>query len=403
MSRIEMGRWILSGLLIAGCASKPTPPPIQGEPIGLQMLRVEPVLKQQRFNVLLDFENGRDVVFITSAGDRKPKVQDERAHTGRSSLLIAKGSDEITVKLPLLVAGRVFPDDWALVGAYFYAESAGTLEISYRVGDQKLLDNSTTLTAGNWTPVFLDLSKLSDPNRTPVASVGTLVFKFEQPTADAVWMDDVVLIDNAKSLVGDVADSAGPWTIRRKGFRIYGDQPGRFNFVLSTPEASTDGWTIEETNEMRARFNSIGQVKSLTVYSDGRAYWDGIYKPMSGKDSVHAHYAQQHESPAELAVPETVGRVDRNSPGDANNDGYNECSGAYVFIATGPRFEARLSPRTPALVRPWLEITGLPEGKVLVTMEGQLVDRMIRLDDGTLLVELPARIERPTTVQFRVQ
>jgi hypothetical protein len=31
-----------------------------------------------------------------------------------------------------------------------------------------------------------------------------------------------------------------------------------------------------------------------------------------------------------------------------------------------------------------------------------MVERIVRLDDGTVLMELPARIERPTTLSLRV-
>jgi hypothetical protein len=36
-------------------------------------------------------------------------------------------------------------------------------------------------------------------------------------------------------------------------------------------------------------------------------------------------------------------------------------------------------------------------------MEGQAVNSVVRLDDGTVLVELPGTIQRPVTVHFRVQ
>ena len=102
-------------------------------------------------------------------------------------------------------------------------------------------------------------------------------------------------------------------------------------------------------------------------------------------------------------MPEELGRVDRGTPGDANNDGYNESRGAYEFAATGPRFEATLTPQGATIIRPVLEISGLPPGKVLITVEGQLVSESTRLSDGTLLVELPVRIERATTVNVRVE
>jgi hypothetical protein len=39
----------------------------------------------------------------------------------------------------------------------------------------------------------------------------------------------------------------------------------------------------------------------------------------------------------------------------------------------------------------------------LVTVEGLLVEQTHRLDDGTLLVDIPTKLDRPTTVTLRVQ
>ena len=50
-----------------------------------------------------------------------------------------------------------------------------------------------------------------------------------------------------------------------------------------------------------------------------------------------------------------------------------------------------------------LEITGRPPGKAIVTLEGRLVEKTLRLEDGTLLAYLPAIIERPTTVNVHVK
>lgn len=400
-------------LMLAGCASRSKPPALVGEPIGLQMLRIEPELRQQRFNTLLDFETERDQVFV-ELRPKPPRVRagrpagGEAAHTGSGVLELPRGTRQVAVKLPLLLGGRAFPGDWTLAGAYLRSPHAGQIDIAYEVDGRALAHRNVALEPGAWSPVLLDLAQVNDPNRPAAAgAVGLLTLTFDRPIESDVRMDDVVLIDNTRSLVGDAgATSDGLWSIRQKGFRIYGDQPGRFRFALDTPESSpADGWTVEEANEMRARFRSEGSAcKTLTVYADGRAYWDGQFKPMSTQQDAQVPlYRQQHQSPAEIEVPdETLGRVDRNTQGDANNDGYNEAQGAYQLIANGPRLEARIVPRTAALVRPVFEIAGLDGGNVLVTLEGQLVQSTCRLDNGNLLVELPVKIERPASVQFRV-
>jgi hypothetical protein len=113
--------------------------------------------------------------------------------------------------------------------------------------------------------------------------------------------------------------------------------------------------------------------------------------------------AAQHASPADVSVAESMGRLSRATPGDANNDGYNESRGAYQVVAAGPRVELTITPRTSVLARPVLEIVGLPPGKLLVHMEGQLVPGAVRLANGDVLLELPARVQRPTLVNVRVQ
>ena len=99
-----------------------------------------------------------------------------------------------------------------------------------------------------------------------------------------------------------------------------------------------------------------------------------------------------------------MGRVDRNTPGDANNDGYNETTGSYRIIAQSPRIEFRFVPaRGTPDPRPVLEISGLPFGKVLATLEGRLIEGSQRAADGSLLLELPATIDRAATVDVRVE
>jgi len=182
-----------------------------------------------------------------------------------------------------------------------------------------------------------------------------------------------------------------------------GEMPRKFAFKLATVEAVADGWKVDEANELRARFTSDnGRNKHLTVYADGRSYWDGQLKGISRDVRDNPAFAEQHDSPAQITLPEELGRVNRSTEGDANNDGYNERRGAYEIIANEPRLEMKITPRTKQLLTPVLEVGGLPAGNVLVTIEGKLVERTRRLDDGTLLVELPT-LARPTTVNLRVE
>jgi hypothetical protein len=108
-------------------------------------------------------------------------------------------------------------------------------------------------------------------------------------------------------------------------------------------------------------------------------------------------------SPGRIEIAEEFGRVDRNTAGDRNNDGFNEARGAYQINATGARLELTLAPADAALVYPVLEVRGMPAGDAVVTVEGRIIDQVVRLDDGTVLIEIPARLDRPSGVGVKVQ
>jgi len=113
---------------------------------------------------------------------------------------------------------------------------------------------------------------------------------------------------------------------------------------------------------------------------------------------IQAH----HDYPAKVEIAEEFGHLNRNSPGDQNNDGYDESTGAYQITATGPRVEFTLSPRSGLLVRPVVEIAGLPAGAVTATMDGRWVEKIVRLENGNVLIELPGESAFPVTVAVKV-
>jgi hypothetical protein len=241
---------------------------------------------------------------------------------------------------------------------------------------------------------------VSSVNAAPAYSVRV------ESSSSPVWFDDFMLVDNAQDIFVDETSAPsldGPWSIRRQGLYYVIDAPGRFVTKLLTAEGGGPaGWSPVETGAARARFSSTGTQKALTVYPDGRAYWDGRYRALSAGAS-DAAYAQQHATPARVEVAEEFGRVDRDTPGDADNDGYNESRGAYQLRASGPRMEITFAPRTPTVMRPVFEIAGMPAGKAVVTIEGRLVHEHARVADGTLLIDIPARVNRSTTVSVKVQ
>ena len=391
-----------------------------------------PSLRTQRFSTLLDFEMDADSVFVTAKPAGMPVW--DRSHTGKRSLYIPPGTSRIAFKLSSILSGRQFPGEWTLVGAFLYCDEPIEVNIGVEGTDVSVLPRRVQLTRESWSIALADVSGEMKSKE----SAGDVKLVITLPAnAPPVWCDDVLLIDNKATIISSappapirasqnpeyhVTTSVGPttapsedaqqvetrpstgWTVQRRGLSYIGEVPGKFNFSLLTSEASRAGWRIEEANALRARFASDGRTKNLTVYNDGRAFTDGQWTPMSAEVRDNPAFADAHGSPAQIMIAEELGRVNRDTPGDANNDGYNEQRGAHQIIASGARLELELIPHTPKLVRPVLEVSGLSDGEVLITVEGQLIeDRAVRLDDGTWLVELPVKMDRPTTVNLRVQ
>ena len=74
-----------------------------------------------------------------------------------------------------------------------------------------------------------------------------------------------------------------------------------------------------------------------------------------------------------------------------------------MISATAARLQIDIKPGRIPVIRPVFEITGLPEGKVLINVEGQIVEAATRLPNGRVLVILPLRFERSTSISLRVE
>jgi len=208
-----------------------------------------------------------------------------------------------------------------------------------------------------------------------------------------------VTTSNEQTFVDALTSDGTRWTVKRRGDAFIVDHPDRFTFTITT----ADGWSIVEASPARATFVSTGRPSSLTVYADGRAYCDGEFKSINPWMSDAGAIAAAHDSPAQISVAPQLGRVDRNTPGDEDNDGYNEARGAYQIVASGPRVDITIAPKTALLARPVLEISNLPPGNVIATIEGELVPSPRRLANGNVLIELPARLQRAATVVVCVE
>jgi hypothetical protein len=401
--------FVLPLAVAAGCAARPGTAPNRSsssaaDPVAvvehmpaLQVARVDPSLKGLRYSVLLDFELADDDAFVAAAPGASAAIDAERAMTGDASLRIGAAGEPVSLKLGSLLVGREFPATWTLLGGSLYAERPATATVTLAFDDGQTLTRTQSVEPGKWSAAWIDLTAIP---RESISRPATLTFEIAGRGGD-VWLDDVLMLDNAQWLVGG-SPGDEPWSVRRSGYALFVESPNKFRMRLDTAAGKPNGWNLDEVGPARLRLSSAGETKFLTVYADGRSYWDGEPRPLSPQ--ARAEPQDAHRAPAAVAVAETMGRPNRRTPGDLNNDAYNERLGAYQVTASGSRIDVTLSPRSAPLIRPVLEIAGLPHGKPLVTVEGRLVDPgvCVRTPDGHLLITLPFRIDRTTTVNVRV-
>ena len=160
-------------------------------------------------------------------------------------------------------------------------------------------------------------------------------------------------------------------------------------------------WRVLEESPRRFRVvNADGQ--PLTILPDGRAWFEGEPRRADDRDVTAAQTAAA-ERPGRIEVPESQGRPDRRTEGDANDDGFNEARGAYQVVAAGRQVDLTLVPVGAALPDPLVEIYGLPPGEVIATTGGRLISSVGRLADGRVLVEVPFTVRGPRTVAVQVR
>jgi hypothetical protein len=395
MRRPLVGLSILA--LLIGCEAAPTPPTtLDPPPIGVELMRAVPELRVLRFSTLLDFESDVDAVFVVAPGGGARLVE-APAHTGRRVLQLTGASPVVELKLSSLLTGRVFPGKWALVGVYVRSDAPSDVRIELLDGERPLTSSTVRPVPATWTAAMLDLSNVpAEPSTRPTSEYR---LRLSWRGAGPLLVDDVMLVDNTQQLLDG---GAGGMSVRKRGMKIVCEHPGRFAVSLDMLEGNPAGWTVEEVSPVRARFAGGGKTRSLVIYDNGLSYWDGTPRSLFGMLRLEDGWQRQHEAPARLVIGQTPGRVLRTTTGDADNDGYNELTGAYQVEAEGPRLELTIEPREQ-VISPVLEIVGLPPGKLVVTVEGRLVESHARLPDGRALIIIPLKLQRPASVLVRVQ
>jgi hypothetical protein len=335
------------------------------KPVGVGDVRVSPVAS---------FESSVDLSFVRSK--MKTRIDSSVAFAGRSSLRIDH-ADVAKIDLATLLMGRPFPDRWSMIRLWVRGEvtSIELHGLGPLVAGRSIVD-------GVWTRVSIDLPEPVDATTRPASLTLTIVPGGREP----VYVDRLELVDNRRVAV----EADDGWRVWRAGSRWWAGREGGALQSFDSVEGSPIGFSLIEASALRARFRSSRSAADVadewTIDRHGRIFHAGTKMPMT----------------CEIEIDAAGGRVDRNSAGDVQNDGFDESRGAFRVDASSPRLTARLTPTQP-IAYPMFEIIGLPAGELSVSMDGQRVETVARIDNGVVLVELPGVIHRPVSVDVRVR
>jgi hypothetical protein len=87
------------------------------------------------------------------------------------------------------------------------------------------------------------------------------------------------------------------------------------------------------------------------------------------------------------------------APGDAQKDGFDESQGCYFLAARQNRCRFTLAPPEGGVVDPVFRVAGEFQAGASASSEGLAVRDVVSLEDGSVLLILPGRVVRATTVE----
>lgn len=390
---------LMTLVVMLGCTSREAwqkLPEGNQKPLLFQLQEQDQSLENQRIRTLLDFEHESDLVFTES---ESPISLSSLAQTGQFSLQFS--DPVVTFRIYSVLFSTAFPGDWTLLGAYARPQTDTSVQTQLLDGETVLAQSRKTIPAGRWTFVGIDLTR----RLAEIQSSKDKQFRF-RVIFDAsgglatTLIDNVVLINNTQTLLDTRSNPIMGWVIRQQGYTTQIEAPGRFNIKALTPAAIDSGWVVSEYNSTRIILRSAKPVRTWVLYSDGRVIQDGQIR-IHG--SLETDVSAAHQTPAVIQPDETTVTLRVHTPGDSDNDGYNEVLGAYQLSAKGARIQFTLRPQSVPCVAPFFEISDLPSGVVTAMVEGRLIDSAERLSDGRVLLRLPLRIDRPMTITVRSQ
>lgn len=366
------------------------------KPLLFQLQDQDDSLQDQRVRTLLDFEHESDLVFTESEG---PVSVSSLAQTGKFSLQFSQ--PVITFRIHSVLFSTPFPGEWTLLGAYARPQMDTGVEVQLLDGENVLARTHKTIPAGRWSFAGIDLTRhLSVIQASPEKRFRLRMIFDSAGGLATTLIDNVLLINNTRTLLDTRSNETTGWLIRRVGYSTRIEAPGRFHIEALTPAASDSGWILSEYSATRVILQSAGPIRTWVLYSDGRMIQDGQIRIQG---SLDPDVAEAHKTPAVIQPDETTVTLRMHTPGDSDNDGYNEMLGSYQLSAKGPRVQFTLRPGAVPCVAPYFEISDFPPGSVTAMVEGRLIESAERLPDGRVLLRLPLRVDRPMTITVRSQ
>lgn len=380
-----MSRRLVAAVLLLALSGCNTAPPPARTSLGSELKKQDDQLVGQRFRTLLDFESDADLVFTKAEGACHRTAQ---GHTGEAGFYAEQG---VSFKIDPLLYGTKLPAAWTLLGVYVRAPADEMAMAQLLIDHHVAAEFSRQIGGGGWAFVGIDLTAGALGNQ--LNSAGSVTLRMNAREAE---YDDVLLVDNTRTLICPAEADAG-WQIIQRGGSLKITSAGRFATSIPLAAAAADGWSIDELSPLRLRLHT--DRRWMTLRCDGRyAANDGSGLLQQSGSSMAVAWNQPT---AELDIDEADGRLDRDTDGDANNDGYNEKLGAFQVRAAGPRLAFKLTPGSTPMQSPLIEISGLPGGDLKVLMEGKIVNTVCRLPGGHVLVLLPFTLDRLTEVTVR--
>lgn len=319
------------------------------------------------FTSVLDFEvPSSDRVYLKG----KVKFEKWASFTGKYGVSIPAGQS-VKLRLGAALVGREFPGRWKYLG--FHTRSNGPARLRVRWREAGVSREALQVDIESITREWIELVQPAELEKLELELIN------ESNQGTSIGIDDFILCDPELVVQKFQPDSIG---LERSGLGWY----------IQTSEGRT---YAGRWDPMSSAVNPVEWSPLRVVFTDARGRrfsFDshGVRRPTGEAESL-----------LEVQPLDDSARIDRNSSGDSDQDGYNQTLGSYQVHALMPTVVLRISPLDKPVEQAMLEIDSLPPGKIRVTMEGELVNRVHRLTDGHLLIELPITIDRAMEIEIR--